>query len=86
MIDWYCCCMGVIVMMNVVKLRITFSISMYTMRVMFVQHYEPRGRRFTIFHYPYYHRETFLVFYLARTTFFCLVTYIVVFILSAITL
>ncbi len=47
-------------MCKFVKLRITFSISVYTMRVtmiMFVQLFEPRGRRFTNVRYycRYYH-------------------------------
>ena len=37
-----------------VKYLITFSISMYIMHVMFVQCFEPWGRRFTNFHYYHY--------------------------------
>ena len=37
-----------------VKLRIIFSISVYIMCVMFVQRFEPCGRRFTNVRYSYY--------------------------------
>ena len=40
-----------------VKLRVTFSLSKYSMCVMFVRRFEPRGRRFTNFHYYYYNKE-----------------------------
>ena len=38
-----------------VKLRITFSISVYIKCVMFIQRFESRGGRFTNFHYYYFH-------------------------------
>ena len=37
-----------------VKLLIAFSILMYIIRLMFIQHFEPQCRRFTNFHYYYY--------------------------------
>ena len=37
-------------MLDFVKLLITFFVSMYSMCVMFVEHFEPRGKHFIIIH------------------------------------